>query len=591
MTAAPGALLFDGELRDRERQKSLRRETRVQGFDVFLAGFTRALFAYSSFDPIYFTSEAAAAFARSPLPWLAEHRHRMRCISAYDAAELAKVERLVLLSVGPEMIQFAWLRSRLGRPDWPITAVLHSLAPAPRIRYFFTSALLPLLGRHDALVCPSQAAKQALERTFLSVPPAARATAAIPCELPVIPFGVDGEEMAAPAREAARLAHGLAPATVAFLYVGRLAPDKGDLLPLLLAFSRLPRAADTVLLVAGDDTQLRLAPALANAARELGCGERVRLLPDVSRETKVELLAAADVFVSPTENIQESFGLTIAEAMAAGLPVVASDWGSHGELVEDGVTGLLVPTYLPPLTAPWHILTLYSGIAHENLLAMSTAVDVERLAGSLRLLLERPDLRQAMGREARRRAAATLDWRAVIARYDDLWRDQLRRARGLPAGTAVAKAFACSSFQEVFAGYPTRSLSGDDLVALDGGLDPEMARQLPGVLAANLHFQADTFSRLVAVLAAAGPIRIADLVEQVCEPPASSAEAAAGTRPADVERHIGRLVKYGVLKLAKSVAARRPAAGLPRLPPPIHPIFASGAMPAGRQAGGASREE
>jgi glycosyltransferase involved in cell wall biosynthesis len=583
VTGAPGALLFDGEVRDREQQKSLRKETRVQGFDVFLAGFTRALFAHSSFDPIYFTSEAAAAFTRSPPPWLAEHRHRMRCISAHDPSELARVERLVLLSVGPEMIQFAWLRSRLQRPDWPITAVLHSLAPAPRIRYFFTSAMLPLLGRHDALVCPSRAAKRALERTFLSVPAAARASASIPCELPVIPFGVDGEEIAAPAREAARLAHGLAPASVVFLYVGRLAADKGDLLPLLLAFSRLPRESDAVLLVAGDDTQLRLAPALGSAAQELGCGDRVRLLPDVSREAKVALLAAADVFVSPTENTQESFGLTIAEAMAAGLPVVASDWGPHGELVEDGVTGLLVPTYLPPLTAPWHILTLYSGIAHENLLAMSTAVDVERLAGSLRLLLERPDLRRAMGREARRRAAETLDWRAVIGRYDDLWREQLLRARSAPA--AAGGAFACSSYQEVFADYPTRALSADDLVALDGGLDPEVARKLPGVLAANPHFQAATFTRLIALLETAGPARIADLVQQVC--------ASSGTptgKQAGVERHIGRLLKYGVLQLAESVSSARPASFAPP-PRPVHPIFASDAPSAHRQGGAATREE
>ena len=44
------------------------------------------------------------------------------------------------------------------------------------------------------------------------------------------------------------------------------------------------------------------------------------------------------------DNIQETFGLVVIEAMACGLPVVASDWDGYRDLVEDGVTGLLVPT-------------------------------------------------------------------------------------------------------------------------------------------------------------------------------------------------------------------------------------------------------
>ena len=163
---------------------------------------------------------------------------RLSSISANDPSELAEIERLVLLSVGPEMIQFAWLRSRLQRPDWPITAVLHSLSPAPRIRYFFTSALLPTLGKHDAFVCPSQAAKRAMENLFLSVPEEVRSCPSIPFEMPVIPFGIDCQEHGAVDREAARGTHGLPASAVVLLCFGRLAPDKCDLLPLLIAFSR-----------------------------------------------------------------------------------------------------------------------------------------------------------------------------------------------------------------------------------------------------------------------------------------------------------------------------------------------------------------
>jgi glycosyltransferase involved in cell wall biosynthesis len=542
MNAPAGALLFDGEIRDREQLKSARKDVRVQGFDVFLAGFARALLARSDFGPVYVTREAAASFLRGAPPWLQEHAARLSPVSANDPSELSEIERLVLLSVGPEMIQFAWLRSRLQRPDWPITAVLHSLSPAPRIRYFFTSALLPTLGRHDAFVCPSRAAKRAMENLFLSVPEEVRACPEIPFEMPVIPFGVDTAEHGAVDRQAARDTHGIPESAVALLCFGRLAPDKCDLLPLLIAFSQLPEHA--LLLVAGDDTQLRMGSPLQGVARELGCGDRVRVLTDVSRTTKLELLAAADLFVAPTENTQESFSLTIAEAMASGLPVVTSDWGAHGELVEHGKTGFLVPTYLPPVEAPWHTLTLYSGVPQENLISMSTAVDVDHLLHALRLLLDNAELRQSLGREARRRAVETLDWGTVIARYDALWRELLERGRAVGARSG---AFACSSFQEVFAEYPTRSLQGIDHVEINGALGG-VARRLPGVFGTSPHFNADLFERVLAALESAGPTRIDRLVEIAAPRPG----AANGGTATEIERHIGRLVKYGVLRVSAS---------------------------------------
>src|SRR3546814_10665560 len=57
--------------------------------------------------------------------------------------------------------------------------------------------------------------------------------------------------------------------------------------------------------------------------------------------------AAADVFVSLSDNIQESFGITPVEAMAVGLPCIVSDWDGYRDTVVDGETGILVPTWVP----------------------------------------------------------------------------------------------------------------------------------------------------------------------------------------------------------------------------------------------------
>ena len=57
--------------------------------------------------------------------------------------------------------------------------------------------------------------------------------------------------------------------------------------------------------------------------------------------------AAADIFVSMADNHQETFGLTPVEAMACGLPVIASDWNGYRDTVRHGETGWLVPSHQP----------------------------------------------------------------------------------------------------------------------------------------------------------------------------------------------------------------------------------------------------
>src|SRR6185437_4529883 len=67
----------------------------------------------------------------------------------------------------------------------------------------------------------------------------------------------------------------------------------------------------------------------------------VRLIPVDSRvdADRRNAWAAGDLFVSLSDGIQETFGLTPVEAMAAGLPVVVSDWNGYRDTVRDGVEG------------------------------------------------------------------------------------------------------------------------------------------------------------------------------------------------------------------------------------------------------------
>jgi glycosyltransferase involved in cell wall biosynthesis len=135
-------------------------------------------------------------------------------------------------------------------------------------------------------------------------------------------------------------ANGHRPMTI--VSVGRLRPPK-DFLTLLRALALLePGTART--LVVGDGPQR---PALAAAVRDLGLTGAVDLLGE--RDDVAELLAGADVFALCSAS--EGLPMSVLEAMAAGLPVVASDVGGVPELVRDGETGLLVPPARPAALA------------------------------------------------------------------------------------------------------------------------------------------------------------------------------------------------------------------------------------------------
>jgi hypothetical protein len=86
--------------------------------------------------------------------------------------------------------------------------------------------------------------------------------------------------------------------------------------------------------------------AVEDLANSCGVGNRVHFLGHLPQSRLSLLMATADLLVHFTNCRLENFGLVVAEAMAAGLPVVAADWGGLRDLVEPGRTGLLARTYL-----------------------------------------------------------------------------------------------------------------------------------------------------------------------------------------------------------------------------------------------------
>ena len=204
--------------------------------------------------------------------------------------------------------------------------------------------------------------------------------------------GVDLSRFGLHPRADARRALGLAPDAFVVGTAGRLVPVK-DQKTLIAAMAVLRRAGHRLtLLIAGDGP---LGPELEAAAAALGIAQDVRFLGHCPGIETV--FAAMDVFV--LSSVSEGLSNTILEAMASGLPVVATRVGGADELVADGLTGILVP-----------------------------AGSAESLAGAIARLMASAPQCPAMGAAGRRRAESEFSLPSVIRRYEQMYWEVARRS-------------------------------------------------------------------------------------------------------------------------------------------------------------------
>ena len=204
--------------------------------------------------------------------------------------------------------------------------------------------------------------------------------------------GVDLSRFGGRTQAAARRLLGLDPGALVVGTAGRLVAVK-DHRTLLEAVADLrSRNVPATLVVAGDGP---LRAELEAAAATLGIAAHVRLIGH--HERIEDLLPAMDVFV--LSSISEGLSNTILEAMASGLPVVATRVGGAEELVVDGETGVLVPSRSPGA-----------------------------LADAVARLLASPQLRQAMGSAARRRTESEFALPSVVQRYERFYLELARPA-------------------------------------------------------------------------------------------------------------------------------------------------------------------
>lgn len=211
-----------------------------------------------------------------------------------------------------------------------------------------------------------------------------------PNEIHVIPNFID------PARyEAARLLPGACrwsqEGERLLVHISNFRPVK-RVLDVIATFERVQREIPARLLMVGDGPDRGKVEQYCREHRICGAITFIGSLPLVE-----DVLVGADLFLLPSES--ESFGLSALEALSCQVPVIASNAGGLPEVVDDGVTGFLLPVG-----------------------------DVEGMAAAAVRLLGDEDMRRRFGAEGRRQAVERFSQDAVVARYRALY----EKVTGLP---------------------------------------------------------------------------------------------------------------------------------------------------------------
>lgn len=365
----------------------------------------------------------------------------------------------------------AHIRSTFSRNWFPITGVHHTLSYGGQI-----GELLPLLmsglGKGDGLICTSNSSKLVLQKLIKKLEGNLFEINKLEVESQLglyrIPLGVDCQKEFFPRdKKLVRKELNLPEKGLLFLCLGRLSQlDKADLSIIIRLFSKVVQSiSDPVyLLIVGED-RYRYSDKLISLSNAYGIQDKVIIRTNPSNFLPKLYYCASDIFIAPTDNIQETFGITVIEAMASGLPVIVSDWDGYKDTVRHGITGFRIPTYWAPVgeniskIAPidWEKDAL--GIQFH--LAQSIVIDDNKMYEYMVQLANDRELRLKMGREARQHALSLFDWPRVISNYESLW-DDLNK--GFADSKYDHKTLYDFSYFDIFSHYPTKILNESDIV-------------------------------------------------------------------------------------------------------------------------------
>ncbi|MGZ5051295.1 MAG: glycosyltransferase family 4 protein [Methylobacter sp.] len=491
-----------------------------------------------------------------------QHAGRNEPVKAVDKNNLAALAHPgAIYYPGPGIGEHAWHRAGFGHGAWSLCGITHTTSSTTAMDAL-TELITAPVQPWDAVICTSTAVKDNVTRLLQAQADYLQDRLGIQKlvlpQLPVIPLGIHTQDFifTEQQKSAARSALQADANTHVVLFMGRLSfHAKAHPLAMYQALEKaaatLPEGQKVVLVECGWHANEFIEKAYRDAA-QLACPSvRIVTLDGRKAEHRQIAWAGADMFCSLSDNIQETFGIVPIEAMAAGLPVVVSDWDGYKDTVRDGIDGFRIPTLMPANG-------LGGDLAHRHAVEIDTydmycghtcsliGVDVEAAANAFTRLLASPELRATMGDAGRQRAQTEFDWAAIVPQYEALWEQlaEIRQAQAKDLKPLSQPWPARMDPFHAFASYPSQILTAQTVMGLVDANTPDAIarladyRRLAMIDFANAILPDAAEIETVLAVAESGPKPAIELVQAI-----------PSERQAFVFRALCWLVKLGILKV------------------------------------------
>ena len=531
---------------------------KLMGRNAAGESFLRGFLSYSRSDHLWVQVQNPAHVQH--FQSAAQRYGNKATIEAFDHRSLATLAKPgVVYHPGPGLGEHAHQRAAFGHQHWSLCGITHTTCSAgamDSLSQLITAPIKPW----DALICTSQAVKDNVTRLLQAqvdyLVDRLGITRVVMPQMPVIPLGIHTRdfEFSAAARHQARVSLNADDQTLVVLFTGRLSfHAKSHPLAMYQALQQasLQTGKQVLLVECGWHANAHIEKAYRDAAEMVAPNIRTLTLDGRIAEDRERAWASADIFCSLSDNIQETFGIVPIEAMAAGLPVIVSDWDGYKDTVRDGIDGFRIPTVMPEGglggdLATRHALGIDTYDMYCGYTSSLVAVDIERAAHAFVRLFESPELRKRMGDAGRERARHHYDWARIIPAYESLWAELnaiRQKASSQHQALAVPWPARMDPFK-AFASYPTGTLKPETPMDLVGPVQIALEKALKLKALAMVDYAreilpTDDEIRLVLLAAESGPGRADGLVAGIDS-----------TRQLVVFRSLTWFIKLGVLKIS-----------------------------------------
>ena len=416
--------------------------------------------------------------------------------STYSDSSVTSISSLVgssapilsgtLLRGQPYLSELAWERAhRSGHNSYSLVGMIHTLAP-PKVRELIGDVLVSPVQPWDALICTSPAVRDCLnlllDRWQDYLAHRFSGNSFVRPYLPLLPLGVDQANLLEQrsdnsSRNFLRRYLRLGDNDLLVLWLGRLSYfEKAYPQSMFIALQRASLKCGCRLhfVMAGWFPDVNNNSELyQQSAKRYAPDVPVHFLDGSNQEVVRSCWASADIFLSLVDNPQETFGLSPVEAMAAGVPVVVSDWDGYRYTVSDGVEGFLIPTLAPSYSdqgaelAFQHDHGLLTYQDYVGSMAQHVAVDIDAAVAALVSLANDPSLRQRMGYAGRQTVRNRFDWSVVAQLHLNLYSElaEIRSSGDLPTGSETQHPLRGDPFHD-FSSFATSSMSSHTKIVL-----------------------------------------------------------------------------------------------------------------------------